>query len=47
METNNKMDIITFLGGAKTVFLRGCIAYRQSLDDQARSAPRTNEEYER
>ena len=28
-------------------FLRGCIAYRQSLDDQAPNAPRTKEEFER
>ena len=28
-------------------FIRGCVAYRQSLDEQARSAPRTNEPYER
>jgi len=26
-------------------FLRGCIRYRQSLDEQARDAPRTDEEY--
>jgi hypothetical protein len=26
-------------------FLRGCIRYRQSLDEQAREAPRTDEEY--
>ena len=27
-------------------FLRGCIKYRQSLDEQAPDAPRTQEEYE-
>ena len=27
-------------------FLRGCLKYRQSLDEQAPNAPRTNEEYE-
>ena len=27
-------------------FLRGCIRYRQSLDDQLRAAPRTTEEYD-
>jgi hypothetical protein len=26
-------------------FLRGCIRYRQSLDEQAPDAPRTDEEY--
>ena len=26
-------------------FLRGCVAYRQSLDEQAPAAPRTREEY--
>jgi hypothetical protein len=26
-------------------FLRGCIRYRQSLDEQAPEAPRTDEEY--
>jgi hypothetical protein len=26
-------------------FLRGCVAYRQSLDEQASAAPRTREEY--
>ena len=26
-------------------FLRGCLAYRQSLDEQLPDAPRTNEEY--
>ena len=26
-------------------FLRGCLAYRQSLDEQAPNAPRTNDEY--
>jgi hypothetical protein len=26
-------------------FLRGCVAYRQSLDDQARDAPRIDREY--
>jgi hypothetical protein len=28
-------------------FIRGCVAYRQSLDEQARSAPRTHEPYEK
>lgn len=28
------------------VFLRGCINYRQSLDDQIPTAPRTAEEYD-
>jgi hypothetical protein len=28
-------------------FLRGCIRYRQSLDEQAPDAPRTDEEYPR
>ena len=28
-------------------FLRGCIQYRQSLDEQAPAAPRTSEEYNR
>ena len=27
-------------------FLRGCIRYRQSLDDQAPRAPRSREEYD-
>lgn len=27
-------------------FLRGCVRYRQSLDEQARGAPRTDAEYE-
>lgn len=27
-------------------FLRGCIRYRQSLDEQAASAPRTDQEFE-
>ena len=27
-------------------FMRGCIRYRQSLDEQAPDAPRTNERYE-
>lgn len=27
-------------------FLRGCIRYRQSLDEQVPHAPRTDEEYE-
>ncbi len=27
-------------------FLRGCIKYRQSLDEQAPDAPRTQEEFE-
>ena len=27
-------------------FLRGCVRYRQSLDEQAPDAPRTTEEYE-
>ena len=26
-------------------FLRGCVRYRQSLDEQAPAAPRTREEY--
>ncbi len=26
-------------------FMRGCIKYRQSLDDQAPNAPRINEDY--
>jgi hypothetical protein len=28
-------------------FLRGCVQYRQSLDEQAANAPRTDEEYDR
>ena len=28
-------------------FIRGCVTYRQSLDEQAPSAPRTNEPYKR
>lgn len=28
-------------------FLRGCLQYRQSLDDQLPSAPRTNAPYQR
>ena len=28
-------------------FLRGCIRYRQSLDDQLPAAPRTDEEFDR
>ena len=28
-------------------FLKGCIRYRESLDQQASKAPRTNEQYER
>ncbi|RFA29265.1 hypothetical protein CAI21_10585 [Alkalilimnicola ehrlichii] len=28
------------------VFLQGCIRYRRSLDEQAPSAPRTNEPYD-
>ena len=28
------------------VFLRGCIRYRQSLDEQAPNAPRSSREYE-
>jgi hypothetical protein len=28
------------------VFMQGCIKYRQSLDEQAPQAPRTNEPYE-
>ena len=28
-------------------FLRGCIQYRQSLDEQAPTAPRTTEPYDR
>jgi hypothetical protein len=27
-------------------FMRGCVRYRQSLDEQAPNAPRTNERYE-
>jgi hypothetical protein len=27
-------------------FLRGCVRYRQSLDEQAPDAPRTTEEYQ-
>jgi hypothetical protein len=27
-------------------FLRGCVAYRQSLDDQLPSAPRSTDEYD-
>jgi hypothetical protein len=27
-------------------FIRGCVRYRQSLDEQASNAPRTNEPYE-
>lgn len=27
-------------------FLRGCVRYRQSLDEQAPDAPRTGEEYD-
>ncbi|HEX9273920.1 MAG TPA: hypothetical protein VGA01_17090 [Candidatus Binatia bacterium] len=27
-------------------FMRGCVGYRQSLDEQAPYAPRTNEPYE-
>jgi hypothetical protein len=27
-------------------FIRGCVRYRQSLDEQAPSAPRTRENYE-
>ena len=27
-------------------FLRGCVRYRQSLDEQAPDAPRTKEEYD-
>lgn len=27
-------------------FLKGCIRYRQSLDEQAPNAPRTNESYD-
>ena len=27
-------------------FIRGCVRYRQSLDEQAPKAPRTNEPYE-
>lgn len=29
------------------VFLRGCIRYRESLDEQAPSAPRTSQAYDR
>jgi hypothetical protein len=28
-------------------FIRGCVRYRQSLDEQAPNAPRTHEPYER
>ena len=28
-------------------FLRGCVSYRQSLDDQAPAAPRMNQPYEK
>jgi hypothetical protein len=28
-------------------FIRGCVTYRQSLDEQAPTAPRTNEPYKR
>ena len=28
-------------------FIRGCVKYRQSLDEQAPKAPRTNEPYEK
>jgi hypothetical protein len=28
-------------------FIRGCISYRQSLDEQASDAPRTSEPYEK
>jgi len=28
-------------------FIRGCVTYRQSLDEQAPKAPRTNEPYAR
>ena len=28
-------------------FMRGCVRYRQSLDDQAANAPRTNEPFEK
>jgi hypothetical protein len=28
-------------------FMRGCVAYRQSLDDQAPEAPRSTEPYQR
>jgi hypothetical protein len=28
-------------------FMRGCVRYRQSLDEQAAKAPRTNEPYEK
>jgi hypothetical protein len=27
-------------------FIRGCVRYRQSLDERAPNAPRTNEPYE-
>jgi len=27
--------------------MRGCVTYRQSLDEQAPKAPRTNEPYEK
>ena len=28
-------------------FIRGCVRYRQSLDEQAPNAPRTNEAYDK
>ena len=28
-------------------FMEGCLKYRQSLDDQAKDAPRTNESFEK
>jgi hypothetical protein len=28
-------------------FLEGCLKYRQSLDEQARNAPRTNQSYDK
>ncbi|HEY3196576.1 MAG TPA: hypothetical protein VGJ57_01085 [Nitrospirales bacterium] len=28
-------------------FIRGCVKYRQSLDEQAHNPPRTNEPYEK
>ncbi len=28
-------------------FMRGCVKYRESLDEQAREAPRTSEPYEK
>jgi hypothetical protein len=28
-------------------FIRGCVRYRQSLDEQAANSPRTNEPYKK